>query len=161
MLDTLLLQFFQFNLTRKLGFSRSGVVRPREACASPVWDFLAERICCGTFFSDDDRAITLPLWASPSKLHLTFQPQHCWPCSEEPQRAKHSLRRDTWLRRSREPLLSAQRLRKKKKKQLCGQKHQNPLQTLLRSSRSKAVRHQDALHCQCAPQMGFQVGAVG
>ena len=107
---------------------RSGVARPRKQCVSAVSDFWAETMCCGTFFSDGDRAITLPLCASPSELHLTFQPRHLWLCAEEPQRAKPSLRRDTWPRRSSsEPHLRAhgeggrKRRGGKKKKKLCGQ----------------------------------------
>lgn len=128
----------QCNLTRKFEVSRSEVVGPKEACAPPVRHFLAEKICCGTFFSDDDCAITLPLWRSPSKLHLTFQPQHCWPCTGKLQRAKPSPRgRDTWQIRSSEPLLSAQSV----KKTALRTKTSEALQTSLRSSRCATRTH--------------------
>lgn len=55
---------------RNLGFSRSGVARPREA-------FWAGTNCCGRFSSEEDRAITLPP-AAPSELHLTPQPRRRW-----------------------------------------------------------------------------------
>lgn len=75
-----------------LGASRSGVVRPRNACASPMGDFLAERNCCGTFSSDDARAITLPLCAGRSELHLIPQPLNiAWLRREAAE--KRSLRR--------------------------------------------------------------------
>lgn len=60
-IDKFLLGYFQLNLTRIFALTRPGVVRPRETCATPVRHFLAQRLCCRTFFSGDDGAITLPL----------------------------------------------------------------------------------------------------
>lgn len=148
--------FIQFNLTRNLGVSRSGVVRPRKACASPVRDFLAQRNCCGTFFSDDERAITLPLWASPSELHLTFQPQHRWLAvlrSRREQSLHWGEPRDWDVAANLIWGLRGRKKKEKEKKSSAARTSDTP-QTFFRSH-LKAVRHQDALLGQSA-QVSWQ-----